>query len=260
MKIVYLGIDLLHPVLCSLLQERCEVMKIFTCRTDNITEFNTDVTATAAAYGIPLTLNRITRQDLQELRKAGCELLVCAGYYYRVPVLDGLPMVNVHPSPLPLGRGAWPMPLIIKKGLSSGGVTMHKMTEEFDCGDILLRESFPIRENETLQTYMEQVFQFVPSMVHSLVTDLPELLMTAVPQGEGEYWPNPVEEDWTVTPDMNVEEADRILRAFYGYECIYKTSRERVELIGGRARKGNPQGHVFPVRGGYIYAERIRML
>lgn len=260
MKVVYLGIDLLHPVLCSLLQEGCDVMKIFTCPTDNITEFNTDVTATAAARGIPLTLERITRKDLEELQEAGCELVVCAGYYYHVPVLDGVPMVNVHPSPLPLGRGAWPMPLIIKKGLPSGGVTMHKMTEDLDCGDILLRESFPIRENETLQTYMEQLFQFIPLMVHRLVTGLPELLMRAVPQGEGEYWTNPVEEDWTVTPEMDVEDADRILRAFYGYECIYKTSRERVELIGGRSRKGDPEGHVFPVRGGYICAERIRML
>ncbi len=260
MKIAYLGIDMLCSVLDALLRENCEIMKIFTCPTDNVTEFNTKVTETAADRGIPLTFDRITMQDLEELRAAGCGLVVCAGYYYRVPILEGMLMVNVHPSPLPVGRGAWPMPLIIKNRLPFGGVTFHKMTEEFDRGDILMREVFPIREDETLQTYMERLSALVPEMAGRLVRELPRLLKEAVPQGEGDYWPNPGEEEWTVTPEMDAEEADRILRAFYGYECIYRTKWERIELIGGRAEKGEPEGHVFPVKDGYICAERIRML
>lgn len=260
MKIAYLGIDMLCSVLDALLEEGCEIMKIFTCPTDNVTEFNTKVTGTAAARGIPLTSDRITLEDLKELQAAGCELVVCAGYYYRVPIPEGMPMVNVHPSPLPVGRGAWPMPLIIKNKLPLGGVTFHRMTEEFDRGDILMKETFPIREDETLQTYMERLSALVPEMVTRLVRDLPGLLQEAVPQGEGEYWPNPGEEEWTVTPEMDVEEADRILRAFFGYECVYRTEWERIELIGGRAEKGSPEGHVFPVKNGYLRAERIRML
>ena len=113
------------------------------------------------------------------MRQAGCELLLCAGYYYRVPVTDAFPMVNFHPSPLPVGRGAWPMP---------------------------------------------------------------------------------TESDWTVTPQMDVAQADRVLRAFYGYECVYRTERGRTELIGGRAVPGDSAGRPFPVRGGYIRAERSREL
>lgn len=260
MKIAYLGIDLLHPVLNALLKEGCEIMKIFTCPTDNVTEFNTDVRATAAELGIPLTMERFTASDLHKLSAEGCELIVCAGYYYRIPVSEVIPMVNVHPSPLPVGRGAWPMPLIIKKSLPMGGVTIHKMTSEFDCGDILLQESFSIGNEETLQTYMEKLYRYIPEMVRRLVRELPELLTAAVPQGEGEYWPNPDEEEWTVAPDMDVEEADRILRAFYGYECIYRTSEERVELIGARAETGDREGHRFPLRDGYICAESARIL
>ena len=236
MKIAYVGIDLLHPVLLSALQEGCQVLRIFTCRTDNVTEFNTAVRQTAQTYNIPCTLDRLTEADLVRLEQEGCELLLCAGYYYRLPVSARFPMVNFHPSPLPTGRGAWPMPVI------------------------LLRGSFAIRNRETLQSYMEQVYERVPGMVHRLVHELPALLKQAVPQGEGEYWPMPTEKDWTVESSMQVAQADRILRAFYGYECIYRAPDKRVELIGGRAVSGANQAQPFPVRGGYIQAERVRVL
>ena len=64
MKTAYLGIDLLKPVLDALLAEGCEMLKLFTCPVDNVTEFNTAVIQTAEGRGIPYTLSRITAADL----------------------------------------------------------------------------------------------------------------------------------------------------------------------------------------------------
>ena len=116
MKTAYLGIDLLKPVLDALLGEGCRVLKLFTCPVDNVTETNTAVIGTARERGIPCTQARITAADLDWLASQGCGLLVCAGYYYRVPVTDAIPMVNFHPTPLPVGRGSWPMPRLILEG------------------------------------------------------------------------------------------------------------------------------------------------
>ena len=99
MKTAYLGIDLLKPVLDALLREDCQILKLFTCPVDNVTEFNTAVIRTAQARGISHTLERITAADLEELAAQGCELLVCAGYYYRAPITDAFPMVNFPPAP-----------------------------------------------------------------------------------------------------------------------------------------------------------------
>ena len=260
MKIAYLGIDLLKPVLDALLAEGCEVLELFTCPVDNVTETNTAVIRTAAERSIPCTLERIRAADLDRLARAGCELLVCAGYYYRAPVTEVFPMVNFHPTALPVGRGSWPMPRLILEGARSGGVTAHKMAAQFDTGEILLQERFPLDEREDHQTYMEKVYGKIPAMVHTLVDDLPDVLSNAQPQGPGEYWLLPREEDWTVGPDMGAAQADRILRAFYGYECVYRDGARRTELIGGRLVPGDPAGEPFPVRGGYITAERIRVL
>lgn len=260
MKIAYLGIDLLGPVLDALLDEGCRVLKLFTCPVDNVTETNTNLIRTAEERNIPYTLNRITAADLDALSARGCELLVCAGYYYRAPITDAFPMVNFHPTPLPMGRGSWPMPRLILEGAKLGGVTAHKMAADFDAGDILFREVFPLDAREDHQTYMEKVCERVPAMVHELVNDLPRALDAARPQGPGEYWPLPREEDWTVTPDMDAARADLILRAFYGYECVYLDKGRKTELIGGRLIPGGGAGKPFPVRGGYIVADRIRQL
>ena len=260
MKTAYLGIDLLKPALDALLDEGCHVLKLFTCPVDNVTEFNTAVIQTARERGIPYTLDRITAADLDGLARAGCELLVCAGYYYRAPVTGAFPLVNFHPTPLPVGRGSWPMPRLILDGAEQGGVTAHKMAADFDTGDILLQERFPLGEREDHRTYMEKVYERLPGMVHALVRGLPGVLAGARPQGPGEYWPLPSEADWTVTPDMDVLQADRILRAFYGYECVYRDGARKTELIGGRVVPGGPAGRPFPIRGGCITAERIRAL
>lgn len=260
MKIAYLGIDLLIPVLHALLREGCTIQKIFTCPTDNVTEFNTAVMETARIHNIPYTMERITAGDIAHLQEDGCEMLVCAGYYYRVPVSETLPMVNFHPSSLPVGRGSWPMPIIILRGLSVGGITAHKMDRDFDTGDILIQERFPINPKENHQTYMDKVYARIPDMVHRLVTNLPVLLKNAQPQGEGDYWPAPTAADWTITPEMGAEQADLILRAFYGYECIYLSENHRTELIGGRFISGDNAGREFPVRDGYIVADKVRNL
>lgn len=260
MNIAYLGIDLLKPVLDALLSEGCRVLKLFTCPVDNVTETNTAVIRAAEERGIPYTLGRITAADLDGLAGAGCELLVCAGYYYRAPITDAFPMVNFHPTPLPVGRGSWPMPRLILEGAEFGGVTAHKMAADFDTGEILLQERFPLGGREDHQTYMAKVYERAPAMVHALVSDLPQVLANARPQGAGEYWPLPTEKDWTVTPDMDAARADLILRAFYGYECVYRDGERRTELIGGRVVPGGPAGQPFPVRGGYITAPQVRTL
>lgn len=260
MKTAYLGIDLLKPVLDALLGEGCRVLKLFTCPVDNVTETNTAVIGTARERGIPCTQARITAADLDWLASQGCGLLVCAGYYYRAPVTDAFPMVNFHPTPLPVGRGSWPMPRLILEGAGLGGVTAHKMAADFDTGDILLQETFPLDGREDHRTYMDKVYAKIPAMVHTLVSRLPQVLAGARPQGEGEYWPLPAEKDWTVTPDMDAAQADRILRAFYGYECVYRDGPVRMELTGGRLVPGEAAGQPFPVRGGHIEADRARRL
>lgn len=260
LKVAYLGIDPLRCALSTVLEQGCRVLKVYTCRTDNVTEFNTGVQALARANGIPVSLGRVREEELARLAGQGCELLLCGGYYHRLPVTGAFPMVNIHPAPLPGYRGAWPMPAMLLRGERCGGVTFHRISEGFDEGDVLLQESFPLAPEATLYDYMARVQGLLPGMVRRLLRELPALLDGARPQGEGRYWPCPAEADWTITPDMPAPRADAVLRAFYGYECVYRAEGRAYELIGGRVYPEPGPEPRFQVFGGWIRAPRVREL
>ena len=248
MKIAFAGFDLMAPALEALVQNN-ELLRLFTCRVDGVYETNDRVIALAKGLNVPYTLDRITKHDVEQLLHDGCELLISAGYYYLIPIDDRLPMVNIHPSLLPYGRGAWPMPLAILDGLTESGVTVHKTEKSFDTGDILLQERFTLADDETLTSFMDKVNARLPAMMHQLTADFDTLWQNATPQGEGEYQQQPDPERYVLTPKDTVRYADKVLRAFFGFPCYYQNGEDLIELIDKRAY---PDGEGYPLIDGVI--------
>jgi len=255
-RLCYVGLDLMLPALDSLIAQGVQIDRIFTCPVDNVYEFNTGIIDRAREYGIPYTTDRITREDVLKLRDSGCDGLVCGAYYYKIPVVPDFSMVNIHPSLLPVGRGPWPMPVTILKGLAESGVTVHKIEEGFDTGDVLMQEKFEVSPAEDLESFTEKFQSLLPGMMKTLVQDFQNLYDNAAPQGEGEYWAEPTEQDYTITADTAPSDCDRILRAFYGFPCVYDDGRKKYSIVRGRMsdRKGDCS---ISACGGYINAESI---
>lgn len=258
MKIAYIGIDLLISALNSLVKSGSEIVEIFTCKTDNVTEFNTQIIEFANKNAIPYTLNRITADDFARLKQKGVEAVVCAGYYHIIPTQTDLPLINIHPSLLPIGRGAWPMPISILKGFKTSGVTIHKIAKKLDSGDILMQKQFDVLPTDNLQSFMKKVDQAIESMVPNLVSDFNKLYNNAWPQPQGEYWQLPTKSDCTADDTMSFEQIDLIFRAFYGYECYFKTGGKTYELIYAKITKTKSQNsnYLFKLSQGYIYCKK----
>nr|WP_316623945.1 formyltransferase family protein [uncultured Ruminococcus sp.] len=255
MKTAFCGFDLMYPAM-EALASRTDMIKLFTCEVDGVYETNHMALSLASKLGIPQTTKRITREDIDELVDTGCELLVSAGYYYKIPVDRRLKMVNIHPSLLPYGRGAWPMPLAILDGLTESGVTIHKTEERFDTGDILLQERFSLNADEDLMSFMGKVnHQLLPTMMDRLINDLDRLWNKARPQGIGEYQTQPDPADYVIRPTDTVEYADRVLRAFFGFPCFYDDGERKYELVSYRAFEGAGDEESLPLADGHI--ERV---
>lgn len=252
MKIAYAGFDLMAPALGALCEEN-ELVRLFTCAVDGVYETNTAVIALAQHFGAPYTTAPITPRDVDTLIADGCELLVSAGYYHRIPLDERLPMVNIHPSLLPYGRGAWPMPLAILDRLPVSGVTVHKTVERLDAGDILLQERFALDPRETLESFMARVNALLPDMMHRLTADFDRLWREARAQGAGEYQPQPDPEDYVLTSADSVAYADRVLRAFFGFPCFYRDDSGTTHtLLRADAVRGEGAGQPCPLADGYI--------
>jgi methionyl-tRNA formyltransferase len=113
----------------------------------------TPVKSTAALLRIP-TLEPERLRDVAPLLAAErADLFVVASYGKIVPAsvleVPRLGALNVHPSLLPLYRGATPLQSAIRDGRAESGVTIILMDAGMDTGDIVLQERTPVGPRET---------------------------------------------------------------------------------------------------------------
>jgi methionyl-tRNA formyltransferase len=106
----------------------------------------------AEALGLRVLSPEKLKPFVAEARALGADAFVVASYGKIVPqaLLDLVPIAfNVHPSMLPLYRGATPLQSVIRNGLSKTGVTIIAMDAGMDTGDVLLQERAEIGPSET---------------------------------------------------------------------------------------------------------------
>lgn len=86
------------------------------------------------------------------------DLVISAAYPRLIPgEILGLATygaINLHPSPLPAGRGPNPARLVYE-GASSVGATLHRTASEFDTGAILARRERPLPPDLTGSSLFE---------------------------------------------------------------------------------------------------------
>lgn len=58
-------------------------------------------------------------------------------------------LINFHPSLLPAYRGPTPSSWVIKNNEDITGITVHKVTKEIDCGEILFNKTLKIETKDT---------------------------------------------------------------------------------------------------------------
>ncbi len=90
---------------------------------------------------------------IEDLRALAPDVIVVAAYGQILPAsLLAIPQygcLNIHASLLPAYRGAAPIQWSILDGQKETGVTIMRMNEGLDTGDMMLQEKIPITETET---------------------------------------------------------------------------------------------------------------
>jgi len=166
MRVVFMGTpDFAVPCLRALVEGGCEVAAVFTQpdkpKGRGYKMIPTPVKAAAEEYGIPvyqplsLRKGEDAEESLQILHDIAPKLIVVTAYGQILPkeVLE-LPKhgcVNIHASLLPRYRGAAPINWVILNGETETGVTSMQMSEGLDTGDMLIKRSTEIGENETYE-------------------------------------------------------------------------------------------------------------
>lgn len=122
--------------------------------------------------------------------------------------------IGMHPTLLPKGRGRASIPWAIIKGLEETGVTMFKLDEGVDTGDIIGQGVIPLHKNITATELYEKVNEMHISLISKYWNDIVENKIKLIKQNDAEAteWPGRRPEDGEIFSDMSVEEADRLVR------------------------------------------------
>jgi methionyl-tRNA formyltransferase len=105
-----------------------------------------------AAPRHPVLVTSNLRSAAPLIAAAQPDLLISATFPHKLPTsvtsIPRLGAYNLHPTPLPQGRGPNPQRLIYE-GADTVGATLHQTAAEFDAGDIFSRQEAPLPEDLT---------------------------------------------------------------------------------------------------------------
>lgn len=243
MKITYLGFDLFYNCLKDALEQGHELVRLLSVETDNAHNFNANVISLARQVQAPVELKPVTQADIDTL-DGQCDLIVVAGYPHKVPLSKTIPAINIHPSLLPVGKGAWPLPRIILDQHAETGVTLHKLSEQLDSGDILLQEAFPVSSTDTLEVLQARSQLLASKLLIQLLNDFQTHWSNAMHQaGPGSYWQLPTEADRTISWTAPVATTDRLIRAYGKAETLAVFSGRRWRVKEARVWQENHSYH-----------------
>ena len=134
------------------------------------------------------------------------------------PVLLGTPVlgcIGMHPTLLPIGRGRAAIPWAIIKGLSKTGVTLFKLDEGVDTGDIIGQQSIEIGETTNAGELYRKIDELHVSLLEKYWNDIYSGNVTLTEQDEklATEWPGRKPEDGEIFNTMTMCEAERLVRA-----------------------------------------------
>lgn len=172
-------------------------------------------------HGIPLLKIRNINDPavIEALREREIDWLMIIGWSQIAgPELlhtPALGCIGMHPTLLPEGRGRAAVPWAILKGLDRTGVTLFKLDEGVDTGDIIGQEVIALEKGVTATELYERVERAHISLIDRFWRDIAEGSVRLHPQDHAAatVWPGRKPEDGKITGGMTMEEADRMVRA-----------------------------------------------
>ena len=141
-------------------------------------------------FGVPVfsfnnnELNN-TKVVQKKLLECSVDLIVLSGFLLKIPenIVSLFPnkIINIHPSLLPKfgGRGMYGENVcrsVIDAKEVESGITIHYVNNNYDEGDVIFQEKFPLQKNETLESLLEKIrvleIRFFPVVIERVINSL----------------------------------------------------------------------------------------
>ncbi len=224
--------------------------------------FSQSVEELARSNGIPVHVTeRVDAATIELVKRAEPDVIVVNSWYTRMPAeLYNLPphgTLNLHDSLLPKFTGFSPVLWALISGASEFGLTVHRMDDGLDTGDILIQHSLPIKPTDTGTELVLRGIDLIPVALRDALGALESGTAVWRPQNKAErtYFHKRSERDSLIDWSWPAQDLERLVRALSEpYPRAFSWYRgERLEVLETRvseARYGGTPGRVIVQEGG----------
>lgn len=110
---------------------------------------------------------------VDEIKKHDIDLSVLAGFMrILTPVFtDNIKAINLHPSILPLFKGANAISQSYNSDMKIGGVSVHWVSSQLDSGEIIAQKSFA-RKHKSLKEWEEKIHKIEHKLLPKTIIEI----------------------------------------------------------------------------------------
>jgi methionyl-tRNA formyltransferase len=158
------------------------------------------------------------KQSQTQLALLNPDIMVVAAYGQILPKdvlqIPKLGCLNIHASLLPRWRGAAPIERAILEGDKETGISIMKMNEGLDTGDILFEKKCTISNRETAQTLHDTLSNIGANAILETLNMLPTLKARPQQNNDATYAEKVTKDEAQIDWHQSAEQISRVIRAF----------------------------------------------
>lgn len=272
MKIIFIGTsDLAVPALDALSDNGHEILAVITQpdkgsgRGKNI-RFS-PVKEAALKKELPiLQPERIGEEEVKEqIKGLKPDLFVVASYGQKIPqaIMDLAPFgcINIHPSLLPKYRGAAPLVGPILNGDARTGVSIMRLAEQLDAGNILAQETLCLDPKETVTSLEPKLADLGAQLLLTVIARMENgsLQETAQKEEEATYIKQITKEEGRIDFSEPSEVIERKVRAYAPWPSAYTSlDNKTFKIWAADVASGETQESAQP--GTVIFADKKNLV
>lgn len=180
LKVVFMGTPLFSVNVLNALADNYDVVLVVTAPDAYVGRKKVltpcDVKRRALELGIPVSSPVKVCADYEDIVNAKPDVIITCAYGQIVSkeILD-IPKygcINIHASLLPKYRGGAPIHYALINGEEETGVTLMYMDEGMDTGDMLVRNSVKIEEDDNIETLSNKLSVLGSKMIIKYLEDI----------------------------------------------------------------------------------------
>ncbi len=177
------------------------------------------------------------------IRNFNLDLILVLGWYYIVPRdirdLAKMGTWGIHASLLPKYAGGSPLVWAIINGEKKTGVTLFRLDDDMDAGDIIYQESFPILFKDTINDVYLKAIKASKKILLKALRNIDNIIFIPQDKSKIEYYPSRKPEDGLINWNDSVIKIYNFIRAqTIPYPCAFSfLNQTKIKIISSKVTK-----------------------